>query len=104
VIARRPGSRSHVIGARGAMRKSADFGPLFADSVSGPYRRMPTRRSIAHRLVRLVRIGWLRWKIHANDEWITIHERQGIHGTANLREIELETQAMRVELAVLETS
>lgn len=77
---------------------------LAQGAIEGPYRRTPTRRSIAHRVVRLVRMAWLRWKIHANEDWIAIHERQGIHGTANLQQIDLETQVLRVELAIVEAS
>lgn len=82
-----------------------DIARLLAQGVlQGPYRRTPTRRSLAHRVMRRVRMAWLRWVIRANEDWISIHERQGIHGTANLRQIELETQALRVELAIVEAS
>lgn len=66
-----------------------------------PRRRItPTRRSVVHRTWRLARMLWLQWLIHANEEWVEIHHRQGIYGTANLREVEAETEELRVKLAL----
>jgi hypothetical protein len=64
----------------------------------------PTRRGLLHRAVRQVRMAWLRFKIHSNEEWIENCEAQGIRGTVNLQYTERETQALRVELAIVEAS
>jgi hypothetical protein len=72
-------------------------------AAQGP-RITPTRRGLLHRCVRQVRMAWLRFKIHSNEEWIEDCARNGIYGTVNLQYVERETQALRVELAIVEAS
>ena len=65
---------------------------------------IPTRRTLIARIWRAVQRGVLRWEIGANEQWLLDCEHDGVLTPRMRRQVEAQTQEMRVRLAVLEQS
>ena len=63
-----------------------------------------TRRPLGFRLRRLVRIAWLRFEIHSDEEWIASCTRDGIFEGLQLRYIRDRVAELRVALALEQAS
>jgi hypothetical protein len=69
----------------------------------GP-RRIRTRPGYAARSIRWVRCAWLRWQIRSTERYIAACVADGILDGLSMREFRRQLDAMRVRLAMLETT